>query len=223
MASHEKDERAWAQFAAYDPLHYTQVRLDKLAAVGMYRLSKSGLDCTFDNIVVALHRLFPEKFSLLSFPEYPDSIRVDNTLRLDCKHSQYLQGNRTKGFSLTELGSMAAQDTLKELEGQSLRIHAEVPSSGERRNRATLLTREVRESDAYRKFQSGDQLTRFDVCDVLHGSLDTDDRRLKRNLQTLQAFAKLLLPLKEYNDLGASVMTFLDFVESNWEKVMHGK
>lgn len=222
MISSKRHETPWSSFVAYDPERYRQLRLDNLAAVGMHLLSNSGLECTFDNIVVALHKLFPEKFSLLSFPEYPDSIRVDNTLRLDCKHSEFTTGNRRKGFSLTELGRIAAEDALRVLETEST---AQRPDklTGERRNRATLLTTEASKSDAYRKFKSGRRLSRFDVCDALHGSLDTDDKRLKRNLQALQAYAKMLQPLKEYHDLATSVTEFLKFVETNWEMIMRGK
>jgi hypothetical protein len=224
MTYDRKHNDAWAAFTAHDPMRYKEVRLDKLATVGMYMLSKSGLECTFDNIVVALHKLFPEKFSLLSFPEYPDSIRVDNTLRLDCKHSRYSLGNRIKGFTLTELGTIAAQETMKELQGEHHEDRGELRRAhSEFRNRATRLTTEVGKSDAYRKFKSGELVTRFDVCDVLHGSLDTDDKLLRSNLEKLQSYANSLVPIREYQDLADSVLEFLGFVKTNWERIMSGK
>jgi hypothetical protein len=182
----------------------------------------NGVECTFDNVVVVLYKLFPEKFSLVSFPEYPDFIRVDNTLRLDCKHSRYVMGSRTKGWALTELGKLAAEDATKTLESRSRKSPVAPHLDPSRRNRFTRLMADVRNSDAFKKYQTGQSLSRFDVCDVLHGSLDTDDKVLKGNLRTLVDYANMLKPLAEYKDLADSVLKFLSFIESHWKVVMNG-
>ena len=223
MNSGKASDDFWNSMLPYEPSRYRNLTLDKLAVVGIQRLLLNGLECTFDNIVVALHRLFPEKFSLISFPQYPDSIRVDNTLRLDCRHSRYVTGNRVKGFALTELGKIAAENTVRLLESAvRIRSTATVPLTGERRNRATRLIREVRDSEGFKKYQTGGSLSRFDVSDVLHGSLDTEDDILRRNLLTLKTYVNMLRLLDEYQELADSVLRFLDFVESHWEEIMSG-
>jgi hypothetical protein len=113
---------------------------------------------------------------------------------------------------------------LKDLKGKYYQNHEDLRRAhSEFRNSATRLTSEVEKSDAYRKFKSGEPITRFDVCDVLHGSLGTDDKLLKMNLEKLQTYANSLLPVKEYQDLAESVIKFLGFVEKNWERMMFGK
>jgi hypothetical protein len=197
--------------------------LDRLAVVGIYRLSSNRVECTFDNIVVVLHKLFPEKFSLISFPQYPDFIRVDNTLRLDCRKKSYVMGNRVKGYALTEPGKMAAESTAKLLESRATIKSAAVPLSGERRNRATRLIREVIDSVGFRKYQAGTPLSKFDISDLLHGSLDTADDVLRTNLLTLKTYANMLRSLDEYKELAASAQTFLEFVETHWVGIMGEK
>ena len=210
----------WDSLTPYKPTSYQGITLDRLAVVGMNRLISAGMETSFDNIVVVSHRLFPDKFSLMSFPEYPDSIRVDNTLRLDCRHSRYVTGSRPKGFSLTEVGKVAAEDTTKLIEtGGS--VDVSVQPTSERRNRATLLAKDARNSDAFRKYESRQKLSKFDICDFLHGSLDTEEDVLKGNLDALRTYAKMLLPIHEYKALAAAVLDFLDFLTSHWEELMH--
>lgn len=210
----------WDSLTPYEPSRYQGITLDRLVAVGINRLVSARIENTFDNIVVVLHRLFPDKFSLISFPQYPDFIRVDNTLRLDCRHSRYVIGSRPRGFSLTEVGRIAAEDTLKLIEtGGRMGVPAE--PTGERRHRATLLIKEARNSDAFRKYKSGQTLSKFDVCDFLHGSLDTEEAALKQNLDTLQTYTKMLLPIHEYRDLANTVLEFLDFLAHHWGELMH--
>jgi len=222
MRPEDKTRGFWDSLTPYPSSKYQGITLDRLVAVGINRLVIAGIESTFDNVVVVLHKLFPDKFSLVSFPEYPDSIRVDNTLRLDCRHSQYVTGSRPNGFDLTEVGKIAAEDTLKQIEsGKRTNITAE--PTGERRNRATLLIRETRNSDAFRKFKLGQPLFKYDICDVLHGSLDTEESVLKQNLHTLQTYAKMLQPIREYRDLAQSVLQFLDFIMDHWEELMHAK
>ena len=222
MSSSKRVGEFWKLLSPYDPSRYHDTRLDKLAVVGIHKLISNGIECTFDNAVVVLHKLFPEKFSLVSFPEYPDSIRVDTTLRLDCRHSRYVTGNRVKGFALTELGKLAAEDSTKFLESRSRKSYAPPPLGPDRRNRFTRLLAEVRNSDAFKKYQAGQSLSRFDVCDVLHGSLDTNDKVLIGNLQTLVEYANKLKPLAEYKELADSVLKFLSLIESHWKVIMNG-
>ena len=84
----------------------------KLAAVALYQLEENEIDKTFENVVVAFQRLFPGKFSLTTYPDIPDTIRVDNTLRLDAGkgHAEYLTGNRVKGYRLTTSGRLVADE-----------------------------------------------------------------------------------------------------------------
>ena len=94
----------------------------KLAAVALYQLEENEIDKTFENVVVAFQRLFPGKFSLTTYPDIPDTIRVDNTLRLDAGkgHAEYLTGNRVKGYRLTTSGRLVAEETIQQLESSKL-------------------------------------------------------------------------------------------------------
>jgi len=207
----------------YKPEQYTTgITLDKLVTVGLLQLEEEKLEKSFDNVVVVLHRLFPEKFSLLTYPEYPDSIRVDNTLRLDAKkHSKYLTGNRVQGYELTSIGKITAEDTIAQLNSTNLKIIKKISTT--QRNRATRAIGEIPHAEGFKKFltKQFNDINRFDVCDVLHGTLETDNEKLLANLELLKRYATDIGTVKEYEKLSTDVLEFFKYIEDNWEVLTH--
>ena len=227
-SQNNSQNKFWEKLAPVKPELYLGASLATLAAVGVFCLSEAGLEGSFDNVAVVLFRLFPEKFKLLSFPEYPDFLRIDNTLRLDCKHSHLVTGNRVRDFALTSHGRVVAEEALIQLRtGKSILTAQEQRQtlSGSRRNRETRLVDEVRKSEAYRKYILGKkaELNRYDVCDVLHGTLDTRPDKLKPNLELLKQYSHDLMGFQEYREMGTQVAQFLDFVESIWEEIFRAR
>jgi len=196
---------------------YINERLDNLIIVAIYKLKKAEMECSFENVVVTVHKLFPEKFSLTNFPEFPDTIRVDNTLRLDAKkHSGFLDGNRVNGYVLTGLGEVAANDTLEKLEsGKNLgKKRTDV-----NRNKYIKLVNNVRSSSAFKKFSDDkkDKINKFDLCEVLHCTIDSDQKQLENNLKTLKIYSEKIQNNKNYGDISKKVLMFLNFVEKKLE------
>ena len=63
-------------------------------------------------------------------------------------------------------------------------------------------------------------INKFAICDVLHGTLETNRKDLQRNLLTLVGHAESMKPIQEYEKLAISVLEFLEYVEENWEKLV---
>ena len=197
------------------------VTIAKLSAVAIYHMDEKNIPTNFENVVVSLQRLFPGKFSLLQYPDIPDTMRIDNTLRLDAQnHAQYIKGNRRKGYQLTGLGKSAAEETIELLQSG-------IPSSGKPRvakfrKQETQLVSDVMNSSAFEKFSTKQfsSINKFEICDVLHGTLETNRKDLHRNLQTLMGHAKSMKPIQEYEKLAMSVLEFLEYVEENWETLV---
>lgn len=221
---HDRQKKFWEKLRPFKAELYLSASLATLAAVGLLSLLEAGLDGSFDNVAVILFRLFPEKFKLVSFPEHPDFLRIDNTLRLDCKHAYLVAGGRARGFSLTNHGKIIAEDALLQLRTGKVIPNAQeqrqAPSSS-RRNRETRLVSEVRKSEAFQKYITGKkaELSRYDVCDALHGTLDTHPDKLKPNLNLLKQYAKDLIALQEFREMATPIMEFLDYLESKWGSI----
>lgn len=205
---------------AYKPEQYSfGITNAKLIAVALLKLEEQKIEKTFENVVVTVSKLFPGKFSLIHYPQIPDTMRIDNTLRLDAgkNHAEFIVGNRVKGYRLTGLGKIAAEKTIEQLESGS-------NSSGKKRiaktrKNETRLVSDIADSLAFDKFSKKQfsSINKFDVCDVLHGTLETDSEKLAKNLDTLEYHTNALKPIKEYEKLANDVSEFLNYLKVNWE------
>jgi len=207
---------------AYKPEQYsTGVPIAKLVAVAMFHMKEKKIQANFENVVVSIQKLFPGKFSLLSYPEIPDTMRIDNTLRLDAQnHAQYIVGNRKKGYQLTGLGKNIAEETIDQL--NSGRKSSEKKRVGKDRKQETKLISEISSSNAFEKFSTKQfsAINKFEICDVLHGTLETNSKILERNLETLIKYAESMKPIQEYEELAINALKFLKYIEENWEKLV---
>lgn len=99
------DDAEVRQFPAFGEEAYTNLDLAGLAAYALKRLQDLQIPTTFENIVVALFRLFPSKFALVGYPEWPDAARVGRTLlQLGPKYRNWARGSVSTGFILTHAG-----------------------------------------------------------------------------------------------------------------------
>jgi len=197
------------------------VPIAKLVAVAMFHMDDKKIQKNFENVVVSIQKLFPGKFSLLRYPEIPDTMRIDNTLRLDAQnHAQYIQGNRKKGYQLTGLGKNIAEETIETLKsGSKLSGKKRVAKD---RKQETKLIGEVVQSSAFEKFSTKQfsSINKFEICDVLHCTLETNSKILLRNHETLKKYAESMKPIQEYEELATSALDFLTYLEDHWEDLI---
>ncbi len=97
----------------YKEGQYKNIIQDQLAIFTMDLLEKKGIPLYFEYIGVALFKLFPKKFSLITFREFPDLYRISNMLRLRLRPSgrNWAVGNIKTNFSITPLGKEIAKET----------------------------------------------------------------------------------------------------------------
>lgn len=226
ISQHNNQKMFWEHLRPFESEQYLKASLATLASIALFVLQEAEIEGSFDNVAVAMFRMFPEKFKLVSFPEHPDFIRIDNTLRLDCKHAHLVIGNRVKGFALTSHGKAMAEETLAQLRSRKGILATQDQKStlsDMRRNRETRLIGEVRKSEAFQKYASGkkDEISRYDICDVLHATLDTDPSILRKNLDLLKQYSRDLVGLKEFHEAAVPVVEFLNFLESMLGGITH--
>ena len=102
----------------YDATLYENIVYAELAVYVLDLLQKNNIPTSLENISVALFRLFPEKFSLTGYPQYPDVTRINRTLlQLRPKYRNWASGKIITGVSLTRNGARKAQDVQLKLSG----------------------------------------------------------------------------------------------------------
>ncbi len=176
----------------FDLERYKNVSLDHLIMYTLARLKDIGADLSFENAVVAAYKLFPEKFSLIGFPNYPDSLRVYTCLwRCSTdKKKLWIGGKIRQGFTLTDKSRKFIEEAKKLLEGQPVKKGKALSKT----RRKEIILEEILSSPAYQKYSKGLELniTEADFCYLLQGTLDSSKETLKENLESLKAYASEL-------------------------------
>ncbi|MGH2637923.1 MAG: hypothetical protein ACRDF4_01335 [Rhabdochlamydiaceae bacterium] len=102
----------------YESVLYEGIDLTGLTVFVLHLLQSGHIPTTFENVTVALFRLFPKKFELIGFPQYPDATRVNRSLlQLRPKYRNWAIGKVVTGFSLTESGLRKVQEVKLALTG----------------------------------------------------------------------------------------------------------
>jgi hypothetical protein len=106
------------KIVAFEPTNYESFDLNRLSSFTLDWLQKNRIPTTFENIVVAAFRMFPAKFALEGYSEYPDAARVNRALlQLGPKYRNWARGSVQKGFLLTESGLKEVERVREALSG----------------------------------------------------------------------------------------------------------
>ena len=92
---------------------------DRLILFAVSYLESKKIEPTFDKIVATAFKLFPKKFSLIGFPEYPDGKTIYHCVYNHCTLTKkWLFGNVQSAFKITDRGKYFLDETIKMLEGK---------------------------------------------------------------------------------------------------------
>lgn len=111
-----RHEHDLVQIAAKDPLKYQDDSLAALTVYSLFWLHEWGLRRTIEAVAVLNWRLFPDKFGMLGFQQFPDAFRTNRSLlQGQPKYRNWLTGTATKGFSLNPRGMALAREIIQRL------------------------------------------------------------------------------------------------------------
>src|ERR1043166_5223443 len=110
------DEQDLTSVAAKSSDLYRDVPLVFLTAYSLYWLHEWKIRRTIEAIAVLNWRLFPEKFAMVGFDQFPDAFRTNRSLlQMQPKYRNLLSGAAVKGFSLNERGMEKARELITTL------------------------------------------------------------------------------------------------------------
>ena len=93
---------------AFMPERYESVALNELVTYAVYFLSQFEIEITAEDIVAACFMLFPNRFAMRGYSQWPDSTVV-NKRWIDCRKRGLIAGSAAKGFVLTPKGLKLAE------------------------------------------------------------------------------------------------------------------
>ena len=212
----------WKKLRPYNPEQYVGEPLSKLTLVGITKLNDSQIEASYDNITVVLFKLFPESFSLITFPEYPDTLRVNRALTSHCITAGYIDGNQKKNnYVLTGKGRQIVDDLLDRLETNS---NSKSKESDKRRNKYIKLVKAVTETSGFKNFRAGkfEEIKKFDLCECLHCTINADENHLRQNYDSLLYYAESCRKFEKFSEVSQWVLDYLEYLQMNWEKLVNG-
>ena len=166
---------------------YLSIDKDRLSLFVVDFLQLRGIEPTFDKIAATSFKLFPKKFSLLGFPEYPDALTVHYCVYMhNTKIKGWLSGNVQTGFNLTEKGKYFLEETKKMLEGliKTTKKYGIAP----RRKEVTFINI-LKKTNAYKKYSQNkkEEITNSEILDALKvtslSSKEMVEKHFKRYLE----------------------------------------
>ena len=96
----------------FNPDIYTTIKLNHLVVYSIYYLHHHGIDITPEDIISACFTLFPKRFSLKKYSQWPDTGMVSRHWS-DSRRKGYLAAKTEPGFKLTAKGSRLAEKVAK--------------------------------------------------------------------------------------------------------------
>lgn len=185
--------------------NYIPLDKDRLVLFAVDFLESRNIEPTLDKIVVTAFKLFPKKFSLVGFPEYPDALIIDNCARLHCTRTKgWLFGNAKSGFKVTEKGKYFLEETKKMLKGKIklTKVYGVIP----RRKEVTFINL-LKKTDAYKKYEQSrrDDITESEILEALRVE-PTSKNLVQKHLKKYSDYATRI------ND--EAVKEFLEVIKS---------
>lgn len=194
----------------FDPDVYTKIALNDLIVYSARYLHSSAVEITSEDIVSACFTLFPQRFSLRKYPDWPDSAVVSRRWS-DCKNRGYIVGSTAKGFKLTPKGFRHAERVGKALGGE--RPVRQMPT--EVKTRAGRFVRSIETSEAFIRYRDngrGSKINEFDFRSMLLCTMESSPVTLERNLEQFKEYVSVY----HRKDL----LTFLNYCEDNFSHLL---
>lgn len=172
------------------PANYFQIDKDRLILFTLDFLNSKGIEVTFDKLTVAAFKLFPKKFSLIGFSEYPDAKTVNDCVFLHCvKTKGWVSGNAQSGYKITEKGMYFLEETKKMLEGkiEMTRRYGTTP----RRKEFTFIN-SLKKTTAYKKYFKNEKenISDYEILEALNVSQFKSEESKQKNLKKYVEYAK---------------------------------
>jgi len=158
-------------------------------------LAEMDIPTSIENIAVACFRLFPSKFQMCDYPQFPDMTRTNRALlQLRPKYRGWATGSPKQGFFLNATGEQIAMRT-KVVLGTSL-IDTPTGGANQRHREAGKETIDrkarlamIRESVCFRKFEEDQEPRGLDFLDMLNVYSHTPPKAIRESLRLLRTMA----------------------------------
>jgi len=205
---------------------YSSIPLTSLTAYSIFWLAQWEIPTTLENISIINHQLFPERFSMVGWPQYPDMNRTNRSvLQMRPKYRNFASSASDKGVFLNENGIKEAYALTKKFGGPKINNQETTlppefrhTSKDHKRSRSIHpedMVERIRNSTLYKLFKENN----FLEAEAIHligllGVYDhTPSKEKKRKLKELFDHAR------ELED--KEIIDFLELIENKFTRYLN--
>ena len=195
--------------------NYDGFDLDRLVAYTLFILEENKVPLYFDFIAVGLFRLFPRKFSMANFRQYPDTNRISKALRrlTDQKRKSWATGNVENGFYLTDLGREMAKQVSNSLKNPLPKKDRKLIVVSKSRGKSPSDDiQEIRVSEAFKKWFANEEVNNHEFFAFLKAAPYTPKQLLIEHLKRLKVSAT--------TTKDKEVLEFLSWLEKKFSNLL---
>lgn len=199
--------------------NYDAFDLDRLVAYTLLILEENKVPLYFDFITVGLFRLFPRKFSMANFRQYPDTYRVNNSLKRiagslrDRGKEGWATGSIENGFYLTDLGREMAKQVSNSLKNPlPKKDRKPIVVSKSRGKSPSDDMQEIRISEAFKKWFGSEEINNHEFFAFLKAAPYTPKELLIEHLKRLRVSAT--------TTKDKEVLEFLSWLEKKFSNLL---
>ncbi|MDD5331973.1 MAG: hypothetical protein PHE43_04110 [Candidatus Nanoarchaeia archaeon] len=206
------DEDKIRKFESAFKIEDINIDNDRLMVYVIDILEGMKIEPTFDKTVVAAFKMFPSRFSLVGFKEYPDAKRVHDCLfHCTYKTKGWIIGNAQSGYKVSDKGKYYLEEIQKIIDKE-----IELPKTYQekvRRKERTAID-SFKETKAFKKYFDGGKkdIDKDDVKEALNIFKYADKKDIEKNLYKYLSYAEIL------DDRLA--LDFLNFISKNKERLI---
>lgn len=195
---------------------YDSIDLDSLVVFCLLFLEERKIPLYFEYVAVALFRIFPKRFSMESFPEFPDLIRSHNSIRrlagsLRGKKENWANGNMENGFILTRAGREKAAEVSDLLNGKTNVYVKNIKTKRSRGRSANEDVSAIKNSLAFKKWKERKKISNLDIYSLFRTMPYASKELLKKQKDFFIDAAKVV------ND--KEVKKFFSYIEKEFSEV----
>lgn len=103
----------------FDSKIYEKIGIADLILFSIYSLGSKKEGCTLERLVKECFVLFPESFNFPKYPDWPDSRKLDRSLR-SLRQKKLIEGDPKTLFSVTKKGEKEALEIEKRFKQKKL-------------------------------------------------------------------------------------------------------
>lgn len=204
----------------FDSEQYNNIDLNRLAVYTIWFLNKNNIPITLENIIVSIFLMFPEKFSLVGYKEYPDSNRVNRALlQLRPKYRNWATGDVQRGFVLTDGGRVVLKQTKNLLDNPHNQSKKLEPSKSRTRSLKTEMEKIVN-SPIFQKYiqKKEDEISKMEVWEFLGAVPHTPPHFLREYMKKLRNEAE-----DSGHEKKSDIIIFLSWIQKEYSSIFSEK